>query len=129
MTTTGRVTDPDIRSALDDAENALDDGEYASSIRKSADVFMELTRRRPDLIVRPMVFGPPRVGGGPPQLPPRAPWPNEYGVVFRYDEDGPLEMVFEKDSFMMSEAITIFEYVLDTAIRAERPPDNTPLAS
>jgi hypothetical protein len=129
MTTTARVTDAEIRAALDEAENALDDGDYTSCVRKSADVFVEVTRRRPDLIVRPFMPPPPSVNAGPPRLPPRAPWPDMYGVVFRYDENGPIEMVYEKDSFMMSEAATIFEYVLDTAIRAERPPDDTPLAS
>jgi hypothetical protein len=119
---TEKITDPDVRAGLDDAERALDAGEYAESVRRSADVFMRVVRKRPDLIVRPFAMDDLPINSGPPQLPPRAPWPDMYGVVFRYDDDGPLEMLFEKDSFTMSEAITIFEYTLDTAIRAERQP-------
>lgn len=126
MGSTSKVTNAEVRAALDEAEAALDDGDYTAAVRKSADVYMGVVRERPDLIVRPFEMGALPIGEGPPRLPPRAPWPDMYGVVFRYDDDGPLEMVFEKDSFMLSEAVTIFEYTLDAAIRAERPPEPPP---
>ena len=129
MSSASKLADSDVRAALDEAERLLDEGDYAGSVRKSADAFMDVTRKRPDLIVRPFVMGQLPVSGGPPRLPIRAPWPDMYGVVFRYDDDGPVEMVYEKDDFMMSEAIMIFEYVLDTARRAERPPEEGGLIS
>jgi hypothetical protein len=115
------LTDPAMREAIAEAERALDEGDYTESVRKSAVAFLAVIGSRPDLIVKPVVFNDlPLSGRGP--LPARGPWPDLLGVTLHLSDDAEPEVTFEKERFTMSEAVTYFEYALDTALRAERSP-------
>jgi hypothetical protein len=122
------LTDEGIRMALLSAEAALDDGEYAVSVRHSVDAYRRLIVLRPDMIVAPRFghsFSPPQTGqapagiGGQSMAAPR-PWPSDHGVRFDMPDGEVPELTFTKEHFTLSEAATYFEYTLDMALRAQR---------
>jgi hypothetical protein len=122
------LTDEAIRTALVSAEAALDDGDYAASVRHSVDAYRRLIALRPDMIVAPRFghsFSPPQTGqapagiGGQSMAAPR-PWPSDHGVHFNMQEGAAPELSFAKEHFTISEAATYFEYTLDMALRAQR---------
>jgi hypothetical protein len=113
------VADPATRAELAEAEASLDAGDYADVVRRCAALYVRLIRERPDLVVQPFAFDDLPLGGRAP-IPARGPWPDLLGAALRFDEQGEPEVVFEKDRFNMSEAVTYYEYTLDTALRAEQ---------
>ena len=116
------ITDPELQAAVLEAEQALDAGDWLDSVRKSAAAYAKLAEKRPDAIVRagPTVNDLP-LGGRPENRGVARPWPNLFGVTLTWDGDRP-SLVFDKQKFTMSEAVTYFEYTLDSALRAQRSP-------
>ena len=117
------LIDPFFQTALLEAEQALDAGDYLQTVRKCVEVYSRIAEQRPEMILRP-----------PNQLMPlpRArsvregrrnaltPWPVRLGVGISFDENDKPHLTFEKEEFSMSEAASYFEYTLDIAIRAQR---------
>ena len=113
------LTDPFFQTALVEAEQALDVGDYLRTVRQCVEVYSRIAAQRPDMILKP-----------PSQLMPlpqaRAvregrrnallPWPVRLGVGISFDESGKPHLTFRE--FSMSEAAPIFEYTLDVAMRA-----------
>jgi hypothetical protein len=110
--------DEKVREELAAAERSLEAGDYTESVRRSAELYAQLVSERPDLVVEPIVKDDLPLGGRGP-LPGRGPWPDLLGVKIGFGEKG-AEVAYDKDSFTQSEAITYYEYVLDTARRAEQ---------
>jgi hypothetical protein len=124
-----------MRQALAEAELALDDGEYAASVRRCVAAYCRLIELRPDMIIAPHFghsFAPPQLsrpgaappppgGGGLVMGGPR-PWPSDHGVRFDMPEGQKPMLTFAKDRFTLSEAATYFEYTLDMVLRAQRRP-------
>lgn len=117
------LTDPFVQTALVEAEQALDAGDYLQTVRKCVEVYSRIAAQRPDMILKP-----------PGQLMPLPqarsvregrrnallPWPVRLGVGISFDESGKPLLTFEKEEFSMSEAASYFEYTLDVAMRAQR---------
>ena len=117
------LTDTFVQTALVEAEQALDTGDYLRTVRKCVEVYSRIVEQRPEMVLRP-----------PQELMalPRArsvregrrnallPWPVRLGVGLSFDEHEKPHLVFEKEEFSMSEAATYFEYTLDFAMRAQR---------
>ena len=117
------ITDPFVQTALVEAEQALDAGDYLQTVRRCVEVYSRIADQRPDLVLRP-----------PNQLMPLpkarsvregrrnalAPWPVRLGVGLSFDEHEKPHLVFKKEEFSMSEAASYFEYTLDFALRAQR---------
>ena len=117
------LIDPFFQTALVEAEQALDAGDYLGTVRKCVEVYSRIAEQRPDMILRP-----------PKELMPlpRArsvregrrnallPWPVRLGVDISFDEQGKPHLSFAKEEFSLSEAASYFEYTLDMAIRAQR---------
>jgi hypothetical protein len=119
MAKTSDVADPTFQADLTEAERLLDEGEYSECVRQSVDVYRRLVTERPDIVI---VRRPPAelsVTAGRPERPLFAPWPSTLGVTVELDQDQKPVVSFEKDSFMMSEAITYFEYALEAVVRAQ----------
>jgi hypothetical protein len=112
------ITDTELHEALQAAESALDDGDYAVSVHRSVAAYTRLIQLRPDMIVDRVVRG--RIGGQSMAAP--RPWPSDHGVHFSMDEAGKPTLSFAKERFTVSEAATYFEYTLDMALRAQRTP-------
>ncbi len=112
------VGDAALREALEAAETALDDGEYAASVHHSVAAYTRLIELRPDMIVDRVIRG--RIGGQSMAAP--RPWPSDHGVQFSMDDGGKASLSFAKERFTLSEAATYFEYTLDMVLRAQRTP-------
>jgi hypothetical protein len=117
------LTDPFFQTALVEAEQALDAGDYLQTVRKCVEVYSRIAEQRPEMILKP-----------PSQLMslPRArsvregrrnallPWPVRLGVGISFDEHDKPHLIFEKEEFSLSEAASYFEFTLDVAMRAQR---------
>jgi hypothetical protein len=123
------IRDASLRTALLEAEERLNEGDYAAVVRKCAYAYLALLARRPDLTPPPTPpdgqhffgFGGPGAGGqdaaGRPLR--RVMWP-AFGTRFLVGEDQRPSVVFDKERFSMSEAATYFEFTMDQVIRAQR---------
>ena len=112
-----------FQTALVEAEQALDEGDYLQTVRKCVEVYRRIAEQRPDMVLRP-----------PGELMPlpRArstregrrnallPWPVRLGVGLSFDEHGKPHLTFEKEEFSLSEAASYFEFTLDIAMRVQR---------
>jgi hypothetical protein len=117
------LKDPFFQTALVEAEQALDAGDYLGTVRKCVEVYSRIAEQRPEMILRP-----------PKELIPlpRArsvregrrnaliPWPVRLGVSISFDEHDKPHLTFEKEEFSLSEAASYFEYTLDVAMRTQR---------
>ena len=117
------ITDQFVQTALVEAEQALDAGDYLQTVRKCVAVYSHIAEQRPEMILKP-----------PSQLMPLPkarsvregrrnallPWPVRLGVGISFDEHDKPHLTFEKEEFSLSEAASYFEYTLDFAMRAQR---------
>jgi hypothetical protein len=99
-----RIQDEALRESLRAAHAALVSGNYPEVVRRAADAYVELLKRKPELLEGPMgrfrIFMFPRLGAHL-ETPP----------------DGPPTVVYDRERFSFSEAVTYFEFALDTLVR------------
>jgi len=123
MASLTEIIDPNVKTTLLEAEQALDAGDYLETVRKCVEVYRHIAAQHPTIVRKPQnLFA---------ELP-RArsvregrgnalrPWPEMLGVGISFDEHDTPHFTFEKDTFSLSEAVSYFEYTLDAAIRAQR---------
>jgi len=117
------LLDPFCRTALVEAEQALDAGDYLGTVRKCVEVYSRIAAQRPEMVLRPPNERRPlprarsvREGRRNALLP----WPVRLGVGISFDEHDRPHLIFEREEFSLSEAATYFEFTLDVAIRAQR---------
>ncbi len=100
-----RIQDETLRTSLAAAHSSLRAGEYIDVVRRAADAYLELLRRKPDLLdgligrMRIMMF--PRLGA-------------------RLDPvEGQTQpaLTWERETFGFSEAVTYFEFAVDALVR------------
>ncbi len=115
------VADAELRALLVAAEEALDAKDYIGSVRKSMDAYSWLIERRPEVIVHPT-----DASGVAPSFDRvlartgLRPWPDLCGVDLVWERPAKPYLRPAKERFTFSDAVTVFEYTLDTAIRAQR---------
>jgi len=104
-TNVDRIDDPALRASLATAHEALRAGDYVDVVRRSAEAYLELLRRKPELLeglmgrMRVMMF--PRLGA---RLEP--------------EEGEPLPALhWDRETFGFSEAVTYFEFAVDQLVR------------
>src|SRR5437016_13724913 len=114
------IRDPDFRSALEEAERLLNEGNYTLAARQCAETYCRLLERRPDMA--PENPGPGGHPGGS-----RAMWPRTGGILLVLGADQKPAVSYEKESFSFSESATYLEFVLEELVKAHgpttRPPD------
>ena len=122
MATPTDLTDPFFHTTLVEAEQALDAGDYLTTVRKCVEVYSRIAAQRPEMVLRPpgelSSATCPSVREGRRNA--LLPWPVRLGVGISFDESGKPHLTFEKQEFSLSEAASYFEYTLDIAIRAQR---------
>ena len=100
-----RIQDEALRASLTAAHTSLRAGEYKDVVRRAADAYLELLRRKPEMLegligrFRVMMF--PRLGA-------------------RLDpvEGQPLPaLTWDRETFAFSEAVTYFEFAVDSLVR------------
>lgn len=121
MTSTADIQNPTLREQMDQIERWIDDGDYARAARACADVYMDLLARHPELLP------PPSLRPGQPGLQAgenvafyntnreirRAFWPITGGIRVVVGDDGKPSLVFDKERFSLSEALTYFEFTVE----------------
>jgi hypothetical protein len=116
------VTDSELRELILTAEAAIDAGDYNAAVQAAIDAYSMLIDRRPDVIVNPRTFVPrPSTERAFGTFPVR-PWPDVCGVDLVFDADAKPFLRPTKERFTFSDAVTVMEYTLDTAVRAQRTP-------
>lgn len=112
------VTDPVRREVLERAEAALDLEEWDTTVHLVVDLYAELVRSAPEILIASSPSEPLPLYGRVPDRAMHRPWPTTMGVTFAMTDGAPT-MEFTKEHFTMSEAISYFEYTLEAAIRAQ----------
>ncbi|HXH23309.1 MAG TPA: hypothetical protein VNN10_14895 [Dehalococcoidia bacterium] len=112
MTRPSDIKDPGYREAMEAADRAIDQGDYAGAVRACAEAYVRLVAQRPDILkpdrqVRPSL------------------WP-QLGVRLEVEPGAEARLVWERERFTMSEAATFLEFVMDQVVRAERTPAPQP---
>ncbi len=98
------IKDQSLRKSLEEAQSALRSGDYATVVHHSSDAYIELLRRKPELLkgqmaLRSILFFP------------------RLGARLIVDDDGAPTIVYDRDRFIFSEAITYFEFAVDSLIK------------
>ena len=99
------VKDETARALLAQAQQEMRSQNPAAAVRTSGDAFIRLIELKPDLLKRNLPAD---------DLIHHRQFPR-FGAVL-VEKDGKPEVVLERERFSMSEAITYWEYTLDTAL-------------
>jgi hypothetical protein len=99
-----RINDAALRATLATAHASLKSGDYKDVVQRAADAYLELLRRKPELLegligrFRVMMF--PRLGA---RLEP--------------ENGGTPSLHWDRETFAFSEAVTYFEFAVDQLVR------------
>jgi hypothetical protein len=100
-----RIQDETLRASLAAAHKSLRQGEYKDVVQRAADAYLELLRRKPQLLeglvgrMRVMMF--PRLGA---RLDP-------------VEGQAQPALTWDRETFGFSEAVTYFEFAVDQLVR------------
>ncbi len=99
-----RIQDQALRESMEQAKAALRSGDYTDVVRRCAEAYVDLLRRKPELLkgpiaLRSVLFFP------------------RLGVHLIQDSQGAPELVWDRDRFIFSEAVTYYEYAVDSLIK------------
>lgn len=106
-----KIGDEELRGRLGDVHAQLRANEPTDAVRALADIFVSMLTARPDVLAATVP-----VRGGR-QMPLVMRWPNlganlDPGSV----REGTPKITFERERFALSEALTYYEFTVDTAI-------------
>jgi hypothetical protein len=99
-----RIQDEGLRQSLQEAKTALRGGDYKAVVERSAEAYAELLRRKPEMLqgpgqIRNVLFFP------------------RLGARLVVNHDGQPEIVYDRDKFIFSEAITYYEFAVDSLVK------------
>jgi hypothetical protein len=105
MPKTDKILDEGLRHSLEEAQAALKTGDYKKTVDLSAAAYVELLKRKPAMMqgteqFRNVMFFP------------------RLGAHLIVNNDGQPEIIYDREKFIFSEAITYFEFAVDNIIRA-----------
>lgn len=101
---TDKIQDESLRRSMQEAQAALKTGDFKRVVELSADAYIELLRRKPEMLqgadqFRNVLFFP------------------RLGAHLQLNSQGQPEMIWDREKFIFSEAITYYEYAVDSLIR------------
>jgi hypothetical protein len=110
-----KIQNDELRGMMDLAYAHMRAAKAPDAVRQIAAAFLRLLELKPDFVKR-------RVGVRGRMMPLAMRWP-ALGANLKPDSlrSGKPEIVFAREHFAMSEAMTYYEFMTDTAIVAERP--------
>jgi hypothetical protein len=100
-----QIKDEALRQSMAQAHASLRAGDYPDVVRRAADAFLELLKRKPELLegmigrIRVMFF--PRLGAR---------------MEYRGEGQAP-QLEWDRETFAFSEAVTYFEFAVDQLVR------------
>jgi hypothetical protein len=99
-----RIKDDALRLSLADAQTSLRSGNFADVVHRSSDAYAEMLRRDPELLKGPL--GMRRILFFP-----------RLGARLVQEQDGTPTIIYDRETFIFSEAITYFEFAVDNLIK------------
>lgn len=110
-----KIQNDELRGMMDQAYAQMRAGKAADAVHQIAAAFLRLVELKPHIAGR-------RVGGRGRMLPLAMRWP-ALGANLKLESlrAGKVEIEFARERFAMSEAMTYYEFLSDTALAAERP--------
>ena len=105
-----QVKDEDLRSQIEHARKQMRSGDGTGAVHTLADTFLEMMRKKPEMLESgvEMRFG---------QMPMVMRWPNLGANLNRDSVMAKMPAIeFVRDHFAVSEAITYYEFTLETAV-------------
>jgi len=99
-----RIQDDVLKQSLTHAQAELRGGHYASVVRRWSDAYVELLRRKPEMLkgamgMRHIMFFP------------------RLGAHLIMESDGRPAVVYDREKFTFSEAVTYWEFAVDSIAR------------
>jgi len=99
-----RIQDEALKESLTDAQGSLRAGDYADVVHRSSDAYVALLRRKPEMLkgamgMRHIMFFP------------------RLGAHLIMESDGLPAVVYDRDKFTFSEAVTYWEFAVDSIAR------------
>ena len=104
-----QIQDEKLRTLLDGARVDYRSGNATESVYKSVEVLLSVIRSRPDFIQMQRTPGTPARAGRV--------WP-ALGVKVQVTENQPPQAVYDRDQFSSAEAITFYEFALESVVDA-----------
>ena len=104
-TNVDKIKDEELRETMATAHKALKDGDFQGVVQRSADVYLELLKRKPELLAE----------GGIPARMRIMMFPRLGAHLKREGEEAP-ELVWDRENFGFSEAVTYFEFAVDQLV-------------
>ena len=100
-----RIQDEALRGSFADAQAALKAGEYKKVVELSSAAYVELLKRKPEMLqgqeqFMNVIFFP------------------RLGARLVLQNDGQPEIVWDRENFSFSEAVTYYEFTIDKLIKA-----------
>ena len=99
-----RIKDSALRNSLATAQASLKSGNFGDVVHRSSDAYVEMLRRDPDLMKGPM--GMRRILFYP-----------RLGARLIQESDGSPSVIYDRQTFSFTEAITYFEFAVDSLVR------------
>ncbi|HEY5639976.1 MAG TPA: hypothetical protein VIW01_07995 [Dehalococcoidia bacterium] len=100
-----RIQDEALRGSLADAQDALKAGDYKRVVELSSAAYVELLQRKPEMLQGQQQFM--NVTFFP-----------RLGAHLMVNNDGQPEIVWDREKFIFSEAVTYFEFTVDRLLKA-----------
>jgi hypothetical protein len=99
-----RIQDPALRDSLAAAQASLKSGDFGDVVHRSSDAYVEMLRRDPELMKGPL--GMRRILFYP-----------RLGARLIQEQDGSPAVIYDRETFTFSEAITYFEFAVDSLVK------------
>jgi len=99
-----RINDDALRDSLATAQGSLKSGNFAEVVHRSSDAYVEMLRRDPELMKGPM--GMRRILFYP-----------RLGARLIQESDGSPAVIYDRETFSFTEAITYFEFAVDSLVK------------
>ncbi len=99
-----RINDSALRDSLATAQASLKSGNFADVVHRSSEAYLEMLRRDPERLkgmvgMRNILFFP------------------RLGARLIQEQDGSPAVIYDRETFTFSEAITYFEFAVDSLVR------------
>ena len=99
-----RIQDATLKQSLTDAQGDLRAGNYAAVVHRASDAYVELLRRKPEMLKGPMgmrhiMFFP------------------RLGAHLIMESDGSPSVIYDREKFTFAEAVTYWEFAVDLLAR------------
>ena len=103
-TKTDRIQDEGLRRSMEEAKAALKSGDYKRVVDLSAESYAELLRRKPEMTqgaeqIRNVLFFP------------------RLGAHLQLNSAGQPEIIYDREKFIFSEAVTYLEFTVDSLVK------------